>query len=65
MSAITTPFGLSSTAAEVTKGIDLTGRRSVVTGTPGPPPNTREPNSRVPVAQRVNGPRHPGRRGLR
>ncbi|WP_369275636.1 SDR family NAD(P)-dependent oxidoreductase [Streptomyces sp. R11] len=32
MSTITTPFGFSSTAAEVAKGIDLTGRRAVVTG---------------------------------
>ncbi|MEU6516889.1 SDR family NAD(P)-dependent oxidoreductase [Streptomyces sp. NPDC046978] len=32
MSAITTPFGFSSTAAEVAEGIDLTGRRAVVTG---------------------------------
>ncbi|MFJ5265229.1 SDR family NAD(P)-dependent oxidoreductase [Streptomyces sp. NPDC088387] len=32
MSAITTPFGFSSTAAEVAAGVDLTGRRAVVTG---------------------------------
>ncbi|BBJ47278.1 hypothetical protein SSPO_099960 [Streptomyces antimycoticus] len=32
MSAITTPFGFSSTAAEVAQGIDLGGRRAVVTG---------------------------------
>ncbi|MFE1834456.1 SDR family NAD(P)-dependent oxidoreductase [Streptomyces sviceus] len=32
MSAITTPFGFSSTAGEVVSGIDLTGRRAVVTG---------------------------------
>ncbi|MFE7168392.1 SDR family NAD(P)-dependent oxidoreductase [Streptomyces sp. NPDC057616] len=32
MSIITTPFGFSSTAAEVAAGIDLTGRRAVVTG---------------------------------
>ncbi|WP_020120504.1 SDR family NAD(P)-dependent oxidoreductase [Streptomyces canus] len=32
MSAITTPFGFSSTADEVVSGIDLTGRRAVVTG---------------------------------
>ncbi|MBM9503190.1 SDR family NAD(P)-dependent oxidoreductase [Actinacidiphila acididurans] len=32
MSAVTTPFGFSSTAAEVVEGIDLTGRRAVVTG---------------------------------
>jgi NAD(P)-dependent dehydrogenase (short-subunit alcohol dehydrogenase family) len=32
MHAITTPFGFSSTAEEVAKGIDLTGRRAVVTG---------------------------------
>ncbi|MFE1982083.1 SDR family NAD(P)-dependent oxidoreductase [Streptomyces mirabilis] len=32
MSAITTPFGFSSTATEVAQGIDLTGRRAVVTG---------------------------------
>ncbi|KUM99555.1 oxidoreductase [Streptomyces yokosukanensis] len=32
MSALTTPFGFSSTAAEVAQGIDLTGRRAVVTG---------------------------------
>ncbi|MFD8819075.1 SDR family NAD(P)-dependent oxidoreductase [Streptomyces sp. NPDC059627] len=32
MSAISTPFGFSSTAAEVAAGIDLTGRRAVVTG---------------------------------
>ncbi|MGW0511593.1 SDR family NAD(P)-dependent oxidoreductase [Streptomyces olivaceoviridis] len=32
MTSITTPFGFSSTAAEVAEGIDLTGRRAVVTG---------------------------------
>jgi NAD(P)-dependent dehydrogenase (short-subunit alcohol dehydrogenase family) len=32
MSRITTPFGAESTAAEVATGIDLTGRRAVVTG---------------------------------
>ena len=32
MSRITTPFGATSTAAEVVDGIDLTGRRVVVTG---------------------------------
>jgi NAD(P)-dependent dehydrogenase (short-subunit alcohol dehydrogenase family) len=32
MSAITTPFGFSSTADDVVSGIDLTGRRAVVTG---------------------------------
>ncbi|MBW8700874.1 3-oxoacyl-[acyl-carrier-protein] reductase FabG [Streptomyces sp. MBT84] len=32
MSAIATPFGFSSTATEVAEGIDLTGRRVVVTG---------------------------------
>ncbi|EDY54657.1 MULTISPECIES: SDR family NAD(P)-dependent oxidoreductase [Streptomyces] len=32
MSAITTPFGFSSTAGEVVSGVDLTGRRAVVTG---------------------------------
>lgn len=32
MSRITTPFGATSTAAEVIDGIDLTGRRAVVTG---------------------------------
>ncbi|MFJ6080009.1 SDR family NAD(P)-dependent oxidoreductase [Streptomyces sp. NPDC092369] len=32
MNAITTPFGFSSTAAEVAAGVDLTGRRAVVTG---------------------------------
>ncbi|MEV7815529.1 SDR family NAD(P)-dependent oxidoreductase [Streptomyces flaveolus] len=32
MSAITTPFGFSSTAADVAQGIDLTGRHAVVTG---------------------------------
>src|SRR4051794_8063095 len=32
MSLITTPFGFESTAAEVVAGIDLTGRRVVVTG---------------------------------
>ncbi|MFC1438629.1 SDR family NAD(P)-dependent oxidoreductase [Streptacidiphilus sp. N1-10] len=31
-SLITTPFGATSTAAEVVAGIDLTGRRAVVTG---------------------------------
>jgi hypothetical protein len=29
---ITTPFGAQSTAAEVTAGIDLIGRRAIVTG---------------------------------
>ncbi|WP_330335991.1 SDR family NAD(P)-dependent oxidoreductase [Streptomyces sp. NBC_00557] len=32
MGSITTPFGFSSTAAEVSQGIDLSGRRAVVTG---------------------------------
>ncbi|MFF9113177.1 MULTISPECIES: SDR family NAD(P)-dependent oxidoreductase [unclassified Streptomyces] len=32
MGSLTTPFGFSSTAAEVSEGIDLTGRRAVVTG---------------------------------
>ncbi|MFD7153193.1 SDR family NAD(P)-dependent oxidoreductase [Kribbella sp. NPDC059898] len=32
MSRITTPFGYESTAAEVITGLDLTGRRAVVTG---------------------------------
>jgi NAD(P)-dependent dehydrogenase (short-subunit alcohol dehydrogenase family) len=32
MSLITTPFGFRSTAAEVVAGIDLTGKRAVVTG---------------------------------
>ncbi|MDN3026194.1 SDR family NAD(P)-dependent oxidoreductase [Streptomyces sp. S.PB5] len=32
MSALTTPFGFASTAGEVVSGIDLTGRRAVVTG---------------------------------
>ncbi|MFI1397425.1 SDR family NAD(P)-dependent oxidoreductase [Streptomyces sp. NPDC020681] len=32
MTAITTDFGFASTAAEVASGIDLTGRRAVVTG---------------------------------
>jgi NAD(P)-dependent dehydrogenase (short-subunit alcohol dehydrogenase family) len=32
MSLIKTPFGFSSTAAEVAAGIDLTGRRAIVTG---------------------------------
>ncbi|MEW2513801.1 SDR family NAD(P)-dependent oxidoreductase [Streptomyces sp. NPDC046870] len=32
MGSVTTPFGFSSTAAEVSQGIDLTGRRAVVTG---------------------------------
>ncbi|MEU6010776.1 SDR family NAD(P)-dependent oxidoreductase [Streptomyces sp. NPDC047453] len=32
MTAITTPYGFSSTAADVAQGIDLTGRRVVVTG---------------------------------
>ena len=31
-SRITTPFGAESTAAEVINGIDLTGRRAIVTG---------------------------------
>jgi NAD(P)-dependent dehydrogenase (short-subunit alcohol dehydrogenase family) len=31
-SLITTPFGFSSTAAEVADGIDLTGKRAIVTG---------------------------------
>src|SRR5258708_9358814 len=29
---ITTPFGAASTAAEVIAGVDLTGRRAIVTG---------------------------------
>jgi NAD(P)-dependent dehydrogenase (short-subunit alcohol dehydrogenase family) len=32
MDLITTPFGFSSTAADVVAGVDLTGRRAVVTG---------------------------------
>lgn len=32
MALITTPFGRHSTAAEVVKGIDLTGKRAIVTG---------------------------------
>ena len=32
MSRITTPFGFSSTAADVTEGIDMSGKRVVVTG---------------------------------
>ncbi|MFJ9914953.1 SDR family NAD(P)-dependent oxidoreductase [Actinacidiphila glaucinigra] len=32
MSAIKTPYGFSSTAAEVAAGVDLTGRRALVTG---------------------------------
>src|SRR3954449_11032755 len=32
MTPITTPFGFSSTAAEVIAGIDLTGKRAIVTG---------------------------------
>ncbi|MFF7212894.1 SDR family NAD(P)-dependent oxidoreductase [Streptomyces sp. NPDC008238] len=32
MPAITTPFGFSSTAADVVRGVDLTGRRALVTG---------------------------------
>ncbi|HKH50205.1 MAG TPA: oxidoreductase, partial [Mycobacterium sp.] len=29
---ITTPFGFSSTAAEVISGVDLAGKRAIVTG---------------------------------
>jgi NADP-dependent 3-hydroxy acid dehydrogenase YdfG len=32
MRPITSLFGFSSTAAEVAQGVDLTGRRAVVTG---------------------------------
>jgi NAD(P)-dependent dehydrogenase (short-subunit alcohol dehydrogenase family) len=32
VTALTTPFGFGTTTAEVTEGIDLTGRRAVVTG---------------------------------
>ena len=32
MARITTPFGATSTAAEVAAGIDLTGRTAIVTG---------------------------------
>ena len=32
MSLITTPFGFHSTAREVIDGIDLTGRRAIITG---------------------------------
>ena len=32
MSRVTTPFGFSSTAADVTEGIDMSGKRVVVTG---------------------------------
>src|SRR5215475_7466017 len=32
LTRITTPFGAGSTAADVIKGIDLTGKRTIVTG---------------------------------
>jgi NAD(P)-dependent dehydrogenase (short-subunit alcohol dehydrogenase family) len=32
MALITTPFGFESTAAEVVAGIDLSGKRAIVTG---------------------------------
>jgi hypothetical protein len=32
MTLITTPFGFGSTAAELVAGIDLTGKRAIVTG---------------------------------
>ena len=32
MGLITTPFGFESTAAEVVEGVDLIGRRAIVTG---------------------------------
>src|SRR4051794_18884180 len=32
---VTTPFGAASTAAEVIAGVDLTGRRAIVTGAAG------------------------------
>ena len=32
MTAITTPFGFESTAAEVIDGVDLTGKTAIVTG---------------------------------
>src|SRR5690348_10716930 len=32
MSLITTPFGFSTTAAEVVAGVDLAGKRAIVTG---------------------------------
>ena len=32
MERITTPFGFHTTAAEVVDGIDLTGKRMIVTG---------------------------------
>src|SRR4051812_49515572 len=32
MSRFTTPFGYDSTAADVISGVDLTGRRAIVTG---------------------------------
>jgi len=32
MSRITTPFGFASTAAEVVAGVDLSGKRCIVTG---------------------------------
>lgn len=41
MALIKTPFGFSSTALEVAAGIDLTGRRAIVTGDS----TTRWPNA--------------------
>lgn len=32
MTRITTPFGFHSTAQEVIEGVDLTGKRAIVTG---------------------------------
>ena len=51
---ITTPFGAESTAADVIAGIDLTGRRAIVTGArPGsasrPPGRWRRPAPRSPL----------------
>jgi hypothetical protein len=39
--AITTPFGFHSTAAEVVAGIDLTGKRAIVTGASSAPASKR------------------------
>jgi hypothetical protein len=50
MTLITTPFGFRSTAADVVAGIDLTGKRAIVTGaSSGIGIETAPARSRVPV----------------
>ena len=44
------PFGFESTALEVVEGIDLTGKRAIVTG--GRPASASRPRARSPARAR-------------